>query len=78
MLPVATARHFRMTQRRVSESTTNSCIVTTSAGKVRFGSGSEPLALNAEPEPGVRFRPPPNLEPVRAFRFGSGPNAVQT
>ena len=49
-----------------------------SAGKVRFGSGSEPLALNAEPEPGVRFRPPPNLEPERAFRFGSGSNAVRT
>ena len=49
-----------------------------SAGKVRFGSGSEPLALNTEPELGVRFRPPPNLEPERAFRFGSGSNAVRT
>ncbi|KAJ7456818.1 hypothetical protein B0H11DRAFT_2321572 [Mycena galericulata] len=42
-----------------------------SAGKVRFGSGSGPLALNAEPEPRVRFRPALNLEPERALRFGS-------
>ncbi|KAJ7090478.1 hypothetical protein C8R44DRAFT_750993 [Mycena epipterygia] len=38
-----------------------------SAGKVRFGSGSGPFALNAEPERGVRFGQLPNLEPERAF-----------
>ncbi|KAJ6566256.1 hypothetical protein B0H19DRAFT_1066581 [Mycena capillaripes] len=32
---------------------------------------SGPLALNAEPERGVRFGQPPNLEPERAFRFSS-------
>ena len=52
--------------------------VAISAGKVRFGSGSGPLALNAEPEPGVRFRQPPNLEPERGFRFGSAFERVRT
>ncbi|KAJ7267340.1 hypothetical protein C8J57DRAFT_1228924 [Mycena rebaudengoi] len=42
--------------------------VSISAGKVRFGSGSEPLGQNAEPEPGVRFWHLPNLEPEPAFR----------
>ncbi|KAF8133574.1 hypothetical protein K438DRAFT_2127778 [Mycena galopus ATCC 62051] len=42
-----------------------------SGGKVRFGSGSGPFWPNAEPEPRVRFSNSPNLEPERAFRFGS-------
>jgi hypothetical protein len=46
-----------------------------SAGTVRFGSGSGHFALNAEPEPDVRFRQTPNLEPepgvqVQCVRFG--------
>ena len=49
-----------------------------SGGKVRFGSGSVPFALNAEPEPGVRFRRLPNLEPERRFRFGSAFERVRT
>ncbi|KAJ7865916.1 hypothetical protein B0H14DRAFT_2573693 [Mycena olivaceomarginata] len=40
-----------------------------SAGKVRFGSDSEPLVLNAEPEWGVWFGQLPYLESEPAFRF---------
>ncbi|KAJ7242331.1 hypothetical protein C8J57DRAFT_1244200 [Mycena rebaudengoi] len=36
---------------------------------VWFGSGSEHFSLNAEPEPGVRFRETLNLEPEHVFRF---------
>ncbi|KAJ7794465.1 hypothetical protein B0H14DRAFT_2621898 [Mycena olivaceomarginata] len=39
-----------------------------SAGKVRFGSDSEPLVLNAEPEWGVWFGQLPYLESEPAFR----------
>jgi hypothetical protein len=46
--------------------------------KVRFGSGSGPFALNAEPEPGVLFGQLPNLEPERAFTFGSAFERVRT
>jgi len=60
---------------------------THSAGTVRFGSGSGHFALNAEPEPGVRFRQMLNLEPepgvqVQRVRFGvqqrsnAEPNAI--
>ena len=49
----------------------------TSAGKVRFGSGSGPLALNAELERHIWFRPPLNPEPERRFRFGSRSNAFE-
>jgi hypothetical protein len=49
-----------------------------SDGKVRFGSGSGPSALNTEPEPGVRFRQLPNLEPEPAFGFGSAFERVRT
>jgi hypothetical protein len=49
-----------------------------SAGKVRFGAGSEPLVVNAKPEPGVRFRQPPSLEPEPAFGFGSAFERVRT
>jgi hypothetical protein len=49
--------------------------VEVSGGTVRFGSGSGPFSLNAEPEPDVRFGKMPNLEPepgvqVRRVRFG--------
>jgi hypothetical protein len=46
--------------------------------EVRFGSGSGPFALNAEPEPGVLFGQLPNLEPERAFTFGSVFERVRT
>ncbi|KAJ6569104.1 hypothetical protein B0H19DRAFT_1065879 [Mycena capillaripes] len=48
----------------------------TAAGGAK--SGSEPLALNAEPEPGVRFRHSLNLNAGRAFRFGSASERVRT
>ncbi|KAJ6615288.1 hypothetical protein B0H10DRAFT_1949996 [Mycena sp. CBHHK59/15] len=43
------------------------CGLKGSAGKVRFGSGSGPFALNTEPEPRVRFRPLLNPEPEPVF-----------
>ena len=46
--------------------------------KVRFGSGSGPFALNAEPERRVRFGQLPNLEPERAFRFSPAFERVRT
>jgi hypothetical protein len=46
--------------------------------KVRFGSGSGPFALNAEPEPGVAFGQLPNLELERVFTFGSAFEHVRT
>ncbi|KAJ7127694.1 hypothetical protein C8R44DRAFT_733132 [Mycena epipterygia] len=52
--------------------------ISSSAGKVRFGSGSGPFALNAEPERGVRFGQLPNLEPEHAFRFSSAFERVRT
>ncbi|KAJ7501429.1 hypothetical protein B0H11DRAFT_1908288 [Mycena galericulata] len=44
---------------------------TTSAGKVRFGSGSGAFSPNAEPEPRVRFIKLVNLEPEPAFSLPS-------
>ncbi|KAJ7626180.1 hypothetical protein FB45DRAFT_1005325 [Roridomyces roridus] len=38
---------------------------------------SAPFFPNPEPEPGVRFGPLPNLEPERAFAFGSGLNGFE-
>ncbi|KAJ7739730.1 hypothetical protein B0H14DRAFT_2638189 [Mycena olivaceomarginata] len=38
-----------------------------SAGKVRFGSGSDYFSLNTELKPGVRFKSTPNLEPDPGF-----------
>lgn len=49
-----------------------------SAGKVRFGSGSGLVALNAEPEPCVQFRQSSNLEPEPAFRFSLAFKRVRT
>ncbi|KAF8149312.1 hypothetical protein K438DRAFT_1779375 [Mycena galopus ATCC 62051] len=49
------------------------------AGKVRFGSDSKPLILNAEPEWRVRSGQLPNLKPEPVFRFGFAPfNRIQT
>ncbi|KAJ6587342.1 hypothetical protein B0H10DRAFT_1961461 [Mycena sp. CBHHK59/15] len=49
-----------------------------SVGKVQFSSGSGRLCPNAKPEPGVRFREWPNLEPELAFRFSSAFEHVRT
>ncbi|KAJ6528138.1 hypothetical protein B0H19DRAFT_1083665 [Mycena capillaripes] len=49
-----------------------------SAGKARFGLGSEPFALNAEPEPGVRFGHLLNFEPELVFGFDSAFEHVGT
>ena len=56
----------------------NLSAISRSGGTVRFGSGSGPLAPNAEPEPGVRFGESPNLEPERTFGFGSAFERVRT
>jgi hypothetical protein len=41
-----------------------------SAGTVRFGSGSGHFALNAEPEPGVRFGVRTRSEPEKFGHLG--------